>query len=97
MFQNAFVMGEPITNLAQANNTFSVNDSLSKVVHNHTLKAGIELSFEQVNVNPDATFNGTFLFNGSATGSTFADFLIGAPNLYTQADSQTYYPRHALV
>src|SRR5580700_3591728 len=97
VFQNAFVMGEPITNLAQANNTFSVNDSLSKVVHNHTLKAGVELSFEQVNVNPDATFNGTFLFNGSATGSTFADFLIGAPNLYTQADSQTYYPRHKYV
>jgi hypothetical protein len=97
VFQNAFVMGEPITNLAQANNTFSVNENLSKVVHSHTLKAGAEVSFEQVNVNPDATFNGTFLFNGYQTGSTFADFLIGAPNLYTQADSQTYYPRHKYV
>ncbi len=97
VFQNAFVMGEPITNLAQANNTFSVNDSVSKVVHNHTLKAGVDVSFEQVNVNPDATFNGTFLFNGYQTGITFADFLIGAPNLYTQADSQTYYPRHKYV
>jgi hypothetical protein len=97
VFQNAFVMGEPITNLAQANNTFSLNDSLSKVIRNHTLKTGVQLSFEQVNVNPDATFNGTFLFNGSATGSAFADFLIGAPNLYTQADSQTYYPRHKYV
>jgi carboxypeptidase family protein len=94
VFQNAFVMGEPITNLAQANNTVSLNDSLSKVVHDHTLKAGFQFSHEQVNVNPNATFNGTFLFNGSQTGSTFADFLIGAPNLYTQADSQTYYPRH---
>ena len=97
VFQNAFVMGEPITNLAQANNTFSLNDSLSKVVHNHTLKIGVGLSFEQVNVNPNATFNGTFLFNGYQTGVTFADFLIGAPNLYTQADSQTYYPRHKYV
>jgi len=97
VFQNAFVMGEPITNLAQANNTFTINDSLSRVVHSHTLKVGIEASFEQVNVKPDATFNGTFLFNGSATGSTFADFLVGAPNLYTQADSQTYYPRHKYV
>jgi hypothetical protein len=97
VFQNAFVMGEPITNLAQANNTFSVNDSLSRAVHSHTLKAGVEVSFEQVNVNPDATFNGTFLFNGYQTGVTFADFLIGAPNLYTQADSQTYYPRHKYV
>jgi hypothetical protein len=97
VFQNAFVMGEPITNLAQANNTFSVNDSLSKVVRSHTLKAGVEVSFEQVNVNPDATFNGTFLFNGYQTGNAFADFLTGAPNLYTQADSQTYYPRHKYV
>jgi len=97
VFQNAFVMGEPITNLAQANNTFSVSDSFTKVVRNHTLKAGIQVSFERVNVNPDATFNGTFLFNGYQTGSTFADFLVGAPNLFTQADSQTYYPRHKYV
>jgi carboxypeptidase family protein len=97
VFQNAFVMGEPITNLAQANNTFTLNDSLSKVLRNHTLKAGVAASFEQVNVNPDATFNGTFLFNGYQTGNTFADFLIGAPNLYTQADSQAYYPRHKYV
>jgi hypothetical protein len=90
-------MGEPITNLAQANNTFLVNDSLSRVVRNHTLMAGVDVSFEQVNVNPNATFNGTFLFNGYQTGNTFADFLIGTPNLYTQADSQTYYPRHKYV
>ena len=74
VFQNAFVMGVPITNLTQANNTFTVNDSLSKVVHNHTLKAGIEVSFEQVNVNPNATFNGTFLFDGYQTGNEFRGF-----------------------
>jgi Carboxypeptidase regulatory-like domain len=96
-FQGAFTMGEPITNLVQANNTFSMSDSLSKVVHNHTLKAGIELSFEQVNVNPDATFNGTFTFDGYQTGSDFADFLIGAPNQFTQSDSGRYDPRHKYV
>ena len=94
VFQNAFVMGEPITNLAQANNTFSLSDSLSRALHSHTLKAGVAVSFEQVNVNPDATFNGTFLFNGYQTGNSFADFLIGAPNLFTQSDSGAYYPRH---
>jgi hypothetical protein len=72
VFENAFVMGEPITNLAQVNNTFTVRDALSKVLHSHTVKVGVDLSREQVNVNPDATFNGTFLFNGSGTGSTFA-------------------------
>lgn len=96
-FQGAFTMGEPITNLAQAGNTFSLNDSLSRIVGNHTIKAGIELSFEQVNVNPNATFNGTFTFDGYQTGSNFADFLIGAPNQFTQSDSGPYYPRHKYV
>lgn len=96
-FVGDFVMGTPITNLGQANNTFSASDSLSKVVHNHTLKAGVSVSFEQVNVHPDATLNGTFLFNGYQTGSNFADYLIGAPIQFEQAESEAYYPRHKYV
>lgn len=88
------VMGTPITNLAQDNNTFAANESLSRVIHNHTLKAGVSVSFEQVNVHPDATLNGTFIFNGYQTGSNFGDFLIGSPTQFEQADSEAYYPRH---
>jgi hypothetical protein len=91
---NSFVMGTPITNLIQANNTFSVSDAFSRVVRSHTIKIGVQLSLEQVNVNPDATFNGSFLFAGSETGSDFADFLIGVASNYNQADSMSYYGRH---
>ncbi len=84
----------PITNLWQANNTFTGTDNFSRVIGNHTIKAGAELSFEQVNVSPDATFNGTFIFSGSETGIDFADYLIGTPSVYTQTDSENYYPRH---
>ncbi len=91
---NSFVIGTPITNLTQANNTFAAIDNFSKVLHAHTIKAGVHLSLEQVNVNPDATFNGSFLFTGSQTGSDFADFLIGVASNYNQADSQAYYGRH---
>ncbi len=91
---NSFVMGTPITNLKQANNTYGVNDNVSKVWGAHTFKAGLELSFEQVNVNPNPTFNGSFLFSGSQTGIDFADFLIGVASNYNQADSQAYYIRH---
>jgi hypothetical protein len=91
---NSFVIGTPITNLTQANNTFSVSDNLSKAFGGHTLKAGVQLSLEQVNVNPNATFNGSFLFAGSETGSDFADFLIGVASNYNQADSRSYYGRH---
>jgi hypothetical protein len=91
---NSFVIGTPITNLKQANNTYAVNDSVSKVWGSHTFKAGLEFSFEQVNVNPNPTFNGSFLFSGSQTGLDFADFLIGVASNYNQADSQAYYGRH---
>lgn len=91
---NSFVIGTPITNLTQANNTFAANDNLSRVIGSHTLKAGVQFSFEQVNVNPNPTFNGAFTFYGSETGSDFADFLIGVASNYNQADSQTYYGRH---
>ena len=91
---DSFVMGMPITNLWQSNNTYTATDNFSRVIRNHTVKAGAELSFEQVNVAPDATFNGTFTFTGSETGLDFADFLIGAPSNFTQTDSEHYYPRH---
>ncbi len=90
----SFVMGTPITNLAQANNTYAILDNLSKVRGAHTLKAGLQLSYEQVNVNPNPTFNGSFLFTGTETGSEFADFLLGVASNYNQADSETYYARH---
>jgi hypothetical protein len=47
---NSFVIGTPITNLKQANNTYSINDNVSKVWGSHTFKAGLEFSYEQVNV-----------------------------------------------
>ncbi|HLJ51164.1 MAG TPA: carboxypeptidase regulatory-like domain-containing protein [Bryobacteraceae bacterium] len=91
---NAFTIGTPITNLTQANNTLTVMDNFSKVWRSHTIKAGANFSHEQVNVNPDATLNGSFLFTGSETGSDFADFLIGVGSNFNQADSQSYYGRH---
>jgi hypothetical protein len=91
---NAFTMGTPITNLKQANNTYAASNTFSKVAGSHSLKFGIEASYEQVNVNPNPTFNGSFLFAGTETGSDFADFLIGVASNYNQADSQAYYIRH---
>ncbi len=90
----SFVIGTPITNLTQANNTYSVIDNLAKVWGPHTIKTGVQISLEQVNVNPNPTFNGSFLFAGTETGSEFADFLIGVASNYNQADSQTFYARH---
>jgi hypothetical protein len=94
MIFNSFVVGEPITNLTQANNTFTVSDDYSIVAGKHSIKVGFQGILDQVNVHPNPEFNGGFTFTGSESGSDFVDFLLGAPNLYNQADSQSYYPRH---
>jgi Carboxypeptidase regulatory-like domain len=94
---NSFVIGTPITNLKQSNNTFAASDNFAKVLGTHSVKAGLSASFEQVNVNPNPTFNGSFLFSGSETGIDFADFLVGVASNYNQADSQAFYPRHKYV
>ncbi|MEP7351842.1 MAG: carboxypeptidase regulatory-like domain-containing protein [Acidobacteriota bacterium] len=91
---SSFVLGTPITNLTQANNTYAISDNFSKVLGNHTAKFGARVSYEQVNVNPNPEFNGGFTFYGDETGSDFADFLIGVATKYNQAASQTFYGRH---
>ena len=55
-----FVMGVPITNGTQINNTYYVSDGLSRVIGSHTLKVGGQFHIDQVNEHPNATFNGTF-------------------------------------
>src|SRR5580658_9430833 len=91
---NSFTMGVPTTNLKQFNNTYGLNDNFSRVIGDHSLKVGFEATYEQVNVSPNPSFNGSFQFQGQETGLDFADFLIGTPFFYNQQDSQSYYIRH---
>ncbi len=90
----SFVMGVPITNVDQWNNTLFLSNTLSKVVGTHTLKFGGQFHADQVNENPNATFNGTFNFAGTQTGNAFADFLLGFPSNFTQTTGQRFYLRN---
>jgi hypothetical protein len=89
-----FVMGVPITNGTQINNTYYLSDGLSRVIGTHTLKIGGQFYIDQVNEHPNATFNGTFNINGTETGDPYADFLIGVPSNYTQSSGQPFYLRN---
>ena len=91
---NAFSIGTNANELRQVNNTFQWIDSLAKVVSRHTIKAGLEFHYDQINTNPIAQFNGNFLFAGSQTGSDFADFLLGIPSQYNQSQLQRFYGRN---
>ena len=61
------------------------------------LKLGAGFHIDQVNINPDATYNGAFSFTGAETGSDFADFLLGIPSSYAQGDSLAFYLRNKYV
>ena len=94
---NDFTIGVDTTGAVQANNTFQWSDNFSKVAGKHILKFGASAHYDQVNINPDATFNGSFLFQGTETGSDFADFLLGIASSYAQGDSRAFYLRNQYV
>src|SRR6202522_993258 len=94
---NSFTMGTNTNELTQIGNTFQWLDNFSKVIGTHSIKAGGEFHYDQVNVNAIAQFNGSFLFFGTETGSDFADFLLGAPSQYNQSQLQPFYGRNKYV
>ena len=91
---NTFVMGVTITGVDQRNNTYHWSDNLSKVRGAHTMKFGGQFHYDQVNMHPNATFNGSFIFSGTETGSDFADFLLGVPSNFIQTSGGGFYLRN---
>jgi hypothetical protein len=89
----SFVMGVPITNITQVNNTYYLSDGLSRVFGSHTLKLGGQFHSDQVNEHPNATFNGTFNINGTETSDPYADLLLGTPSNFTQSSGRPFYLR----
>jgi Carboxypeptidase regulatory-like domain len=89
-----FVMGVPITNMAQINDTYYLSDGLSRGIGSHTVKAGVQIHIDQVNNYPNGTFNGTFNIDGTETGDPFADLLLGVASNFTQSSGSPLYLRN---
>ena len=94
---NDFTMGVATTGLTEANNTYQWTDDFSRIIGKHTLKLGGGFHVDQINISPDAIYNGSFAFTGSATGSDFGDFLLGLPSTYSQGDSGRFYLRNRYI
>ncbi len=92
-----FTIGVNVTGVVQANNTYQISDNFSKVTGTHMLKFGADAHFDQINIAPNATYNGTFMFQGTETGSDFADYLLGIASVYAQGDSKHFYPRNKYI
>ncbi len=91
---NGYSIGAAANQLIQANNTYQIADSFSRVLGNHSLKFGGDFHFDRVNAAAIAQFNGNFVFSGTETGVDFADFLIGIPSQYNQSQLDSFYPRN---
>jgi len=85
---NNYEFGLPQDVLKQYNNTYQIIDNFTKIVGTHTLQFGADLHYDQINERNYDDANGAYTFNGQETGIDFADYLIGAPQSFTQASQQ---------
>jgi hypothetical protein len=81
-------IGLPADTTKQYNNMFQIQDNFTKIVGTHTIKIGGQFHYDQINDRNYYGENGQFSFDGSETGSDFADFLLGAPAGFIQASVQ---------
>ena len=88
IYFNNFSIGVPTLSTFQPNNTWHISNGFTKVLGAHTFKFGGEFRYLQINERNTCAPNGDFTFDGSETGSDFADFLIGAPVSYNQCSQQ---------
>ncbi|MFZ0312043.1 MAG: carboxypeptidase-like regulatory domain-containing protein [Candidatus Korobacteraceae bacterium] len=94
---NDFTIGVDVTGETQVNNTYSWSDSLSHVMGKHTLKLGGSFHLDQINIVSDSINNGSFVFQGTETGSDFADYLLGVASTYEQGDARPFYLRNKYI
>ncbi len=85
---NNYSFGLPQDALRQYNNTYQIIDNFTKIVGTHTLQFGGDFHYDQINERNYDDANGAYTFGGGETGLDFADFLIGAPDNFTQASQQ---------
>ena len=93
----AWLIGTVPAQFDQVNNDFSIIENFSKVLRAHMVKGGVQLEYDQINTHPYAFLNGSFNFNGTETGSAYADFLLGVSSLYTQNQLRPFYGRNRYV
>jgi len=94
---NDFTIGVDVTGERQVNNTLQWSDNFTRVLGAHTVKIGASFHIDQVNINSNSINNGSFVFQGTETGSDFADYLLGIASTYEQGDASPFYIRNKYV
>ncbi len=88
LFFNSFSIGNNWLNLYQPDTTYSVSDTVSKTIGNHSISFGGEFRYYQLNARNACGPNGYFAFSGQETGADVSDYFIGAPGQFVQCSIQ---------
>ena len=88
---NEFSLGVNPYTESQIDNTAEILDSFTKIHGTHTLKFGGSFHLSQIDIFDHGANNGSFNFDGSETGSDWADFLLGAQSSYQQGSQVPMY------
>jgi hypothetical protein len=88
---NEFSLGVNPYTERQVNNTIQIIDDFSKIHGTHTIRFGGSFHLSQINLFDHGANNGSFNFDGSETGSDYADFLLGAVSSYQQGSQIPMY------
>ncbi len=84
LFFNNFSTGVDWFETSRYNSNYQLSDNLSIIKGKHSIKFGGVVHDDQIINKLAGANNGAFTFNGSETGIDFADFLLGAPSVYSQ-------------
>src|ERR1700687_2015180 len=86
-----FNLGQAIGGPTAGTNFYSVRDALSYTRGRHALKFGGEVSLQKDIQDTLLNNYATFSFNGSVSGNSLADFVLGIPNQIKQDAPVTAY------
>ncbi len=75
-------------------NSFQVAEDIDWIHGSHQISFGVNWIHDQLNAVSNNLSNGTFTFNGSVTGNSLADFLIGRPSDFMQSNPQQENERY---
>jgi Carboxypeptidase regulatory-like domain len=86
--------------LPQTGNTFQFADNFSKIIGNHSLKFGGDIRYQKFDQTLYYNVNGSITFGpggSNDTGDSYANYLLGLPNSYSQGSAQAELVRSTSV
>jgi len=88
LFFNTFAVGTNWLNLYQPETNYTVGDTVSKTLGNHSISFGGEFRYYQLNARNTCGPNGYYNFNGQETNADVSDYFVGAPGGFVQCSIQ---------